>query len=364
MPPISPLLLLLLLPPSLSYLPLLPVFSSPSPLPVVRNTVVLEAAPKPIETVGDWSSFADPKTKVVYYFNAASGESLWSPPPNVAFAASPSSPSSKPSFLSGLFSKKGSDNTASLSYDVSSTVLPHPDKVSWGGEDYLFTTPKGVPGGVSFGVFDGVSGAEKLDGVPLYSKTLAAEMSREVEYAGTAGLSVAELTKMLLTAAKIADASATGASTALVASIDSGNNLSLLNVGDCSLLVLRNGKVEKRSKELTHFFDCPYQLSSDSVDRPRDGTCLTFKLASGDVVIAGSDGVFDNITDDDVASLASGGGADAVAGKIAKRAREVSLDTKAVTPYAKASKKNGVEKYRSGKGGKVDDVCVVVVECR
>jgi len=318
---------------------------------------------KPIETVGDWASFADPKTKVVYYFNAASGESLWSPPPNVAFAASISATASKPSFLDGPFSKK--EAAAALSFDVSSTVLPHPDKVSWGGEDYLFTTPKGVPGGVSFGVFDGVSGAEKLDGVPLYSKTLAAEMSREVEFAGTAGLSVAELTKMLLTAAEIADKSATGASTALVASIDEGNNLSLLNVGDCSLLVLRNGKVEKRSKELTHFFGCPYQLSSYSGDRPRDGTCLTFKLAAGDVVVAGSDGVFDNITDDEVASLASGGGgATAVAGKIAKRAREVSLDTTAVTPYAKASQKNGVEIYRSGKGGKVDDVCVVVVECR
>jgi len=51
--------------------------------------------------------------------------------------------------------------------EMGSLVMPHPEKISWGGEDAVWSD------GVTFGVFDGVSGAEKIDGIPLYSRTLA-----------------------------------------------------------------------------------------------------------------------------------------------------------------------------------------------
>ena len=57
----------------------------------------------------------------------------------------------------------------SLKAGIVTKILPHLEKVSWGRDDAVFV--KGT--GRSFGVFDGVSGAEKLDGVPLYSNTLA-----------------------------------------------------------------------------------------------------------------------------------------------------------------------------------------------
>ena len=51
--------------------------------------------------------------------------------------------------------------------EISTRVVPHPEKVSWGGEDAIFSE------GRTFGVFDGVSGAEKEEGKDLYSRTLA-----------------------------------------------------------------------------------------------------------------------------------------------------------------------------------------------
>jgi len=58
--------------------------------------------------------------------------------------------------------------------EINSKVLPHPEKIKWGGEDAVFTT------GRSFGVFDGVSGAEKERGKALYSKTLANQVKLRV----------------------------------------------------------------------------------------------------------------------------------------------------------------------------------------
>jgi protein phosphatase PTC7 len=208
-------------------------------------------------------------------------------------------------------------------------------------------------------VFDGVSGADKLAGIPLYSLTLASAPASSIT---TPPKSTQELTSALTAAAELADLTATGASTALLASVSPSGSLSWLSLGDCSILLLRNDKVLARSKDTVHFFDCPYQLSDDSPDRPGDGSTGTARVRAGDLVVAGSDGVFDNLGDAELLELCAEAAAPkALAARIAKRAREVSLDGSARTPYAAASKRNGNEAYRSGLGGKVDDIGVVVL---
>jgi len=97
-----------------------------------------------------------------------------------------------------------SDSTTqidSITLEMASYILPHPDKIRWGGEDAVMTK------GRTFGVFDGVSGADKLKGVPLYSRTLASEVSDRV---GEEAQSVEQLTKVLTQAAAVADRTATG----------------------------------------------------------------------------------------------------------------------------------------------------------
>ena len=243
-----------------------------------------------------------------------------------------------------------------IKIEVASKVLPSPEKISWGGEDAAFTK------GRSFGIFDGVSGALKEKGMALYSFTLASQIK---SFISDDGLTISEMTDALATAAEIANMEATGASTASLASIGEDNILRVLTLGDCSVVVYRDGKVAAKTKEILHYFDCPYQLANDSPDRAKDATKLTFPLQPGDIIVAGSDGIFDNLTPDDIWEQISSvpDRAGMMAGKIINQSRAVSLDTEAPTPYAKQAKKQRYEKYKSGLGGKVDDISCVVVRC-
>lgn len=244
-----------------------------------------------------------------------------------------------------------------IDIEMSAYVLPHPAKVRWGGEDAVFTK------GRTFGVFDGVSGAVKLDGIPLYSTTLAKEMKMAV---GDNFLDLKEITALLTTAADFADEAATGASTAVVGSVSEDGRLSVLNVGDSYCYVIRDGKVAVKTKEIVHYFECPYQLSEDSPDRPKDGTKLNANVQPGDVILMGSDGLFDNLSDDVILRTVASAPARAsmISRKLVELSRTISLDVEADTPFAKLAKRAGFEGYENGRGGKVDDISCVVVRCK
>jgi protein phosphatase PTC7 len=246
------------------------------------------------------------------------------------------------------------DKEVPINIDMSAYVLPHPMKILWGGEDAVFTK------GRTFGVFDGVSGANKTDGVALYSKTMANRMRKAV---GKSGLTTTQLTETMLEAVKFADARATGATTAIVASIDGEGFLHALNVGDSTCIVVRDGKIAAQTKEKVHFFECPYQLGKDLPDRPKDGSKLTTKLRRGDIIVMGSDGVFDNVSENEVAKIVSNAPprSSLMAKRIVDLSRRISLDPKADTPFAKLAKKKGDRDYQSGVGGKLDDVSCIVV---
>jgi protein phosphatase PTC7 len=254
--------------------------------------------------------------------------------------------------------EKIEEKIIAIQIDMGSHILPHPAKVKWGGEDATFIK------GRTFGVFDGVSGAEKLDGVPLYSRTLASEMKKMVSDNGD---TVQDLTAYLATAASYADSAATGASTAVVASIGENGFLQALNVGDSACYVIRDAKITAKTREISHYWECPYQLSEDSPDQPKDGTKLNVELIPGDVIIMGSDGIFDNMSDDillDTIVNSSALKPTPLAKKICDVSRTLSLDKNSVTPYSKQAKRRGDADYRDGLGGKVDDVSCIVVVCK
>eukprot|EP00804_Cyclotella_cryptica_P006746 CCRYP_015711-RA/>CCRYP_015711-RA protein AED:0.05 eAED:0.05 QI:335/1/1/1/0.5/0.33/3/4488/602 len=251
------------------------------------------------------------------------------------------------------------EGAKALSLDMAMQVKPHPEKISWGGEDAVFLN------GRNFGVFDGVSGAEKVRGKKLYSVSLAESMKKQ-SLANKSSWTVSEITNCMNEAKEVADAEGTGASTAVVASIGQDNVLRALNLGDSVCLVVRDGAVAARTREIIHYFDCPYQLGGDSPDRPKDGTTLETTIYPGDIIIAGSDGVFDNLSDGDILDLVSGNAnvkSNVLAKKICEASRAVSLDYDAVTPYSRAARgRSGYAAYQSGRGGKVDDISCVVVK--
>jgi protein phosphatase PTC7 len=269
--------------------------------------------------------------------------------------------------------------------DMVSTVLPAPTKVLWGGEDAVLAQ------GRTFGVFDGVTSAQKSLGVRLYSKYLAAHFldGATTTTNSDTSFTMPELVDRLTRVRERANTKATGATTAMVASISEQGFLRCLNVGDSTLLVIRpqlslqnqlSIRVVAKSREIIHYWECPYQLSADSSDEPRQGTKLNVELLGGDICIMGSDGIFDNLNDRQVISLLTStpGFADLVssssvdattvqrvlqraAQSICDTARRVSQNATAVTPYAVDAQKQKDPQYASGLGGKVDDISCILV---
>jgi serine/threonine protein phosphatase PrpC len=60
-------------------------------------------------------------------------------------------------------------------------------------------------------------------------------------------------------------------------------------------MVLRDGEPIFRSEEQQHSFNFPFQLGTGSKDTPADAQSFTVKIKEGDIVVMGSDGIFDNV---------------------------------------------------------------------
>lgn len=82
--------------------------------------------------------------------------------------------------------------------------------------------------------------------------------------------------------------------------------LYVTNLGDCKVLVIRPSeeKVLFRTTEQWHWFDCPMQLGTNSVDTPRKDAVLSkVALQENDIVLAVSDGVMDNLWEHEVQTI-------------------------------------------------------------
>jgi len=204
-----------------------------------------------------------------------------------------------------------------------------------------------------------------------------------------------------------------GGSTAVVALLGEDGNLEVANLGDSGYIHLRLNGVHGHSSPQTHAFNTPYQLSAvpPSVmrrvaafggaqlsDQPSDADVTRLSVRHGDVVVFATDGLWDNLFDQDILRVVSramtgtgawtaagdagidvapdiepltrlDGGAGAGAGGatlqgllatgLVAAAKAASVNTRMDGPFAKEVKKYyPLENWR---GGKVDDICVVAV---
>lgn len=84
-------------------------------------------------------------------------------------------------------------------------------------------------------------------------------------------------------------------------------------------------------------------------------------VALGDVIVAGTDGLFDNLYSNEISAVVvnavrSGLEPEATAQNIAALARQRALDRNRQTPFSAAAQEAGYRYY----GGKLDDITVVV----
>lgn len=150
-----------------------------------------------------------------------------------------------------------------------------------------------------------------------------------------------------------------GSSTACIVTI-TGNSLRALNLGDSGFRIVRDEKIIYGSKEQQHTFNLPYQLGPESTDIPADGDVYTFKLNDGDIIIIGTDGLFDNLYDEDLLSLLSEkNSAQDLAKRISREAYSISKSQTVATPFSDSAVKAG---FICPPGGKEDDITVIVAQ--
>ncbi|PRQ34661.1 putative protein-serine/threonine phosphatase [Rosa chinensis] len=248
-----------------------------------------------------------------------------------------------------------------LSFCVGTHLIPHPSKVEKGGEDAFFVST--YNGGV-IAVADGVSGwAEQKVDPSLFPKELMAYASSFVE-----DVEVNDNPQVLIGKAHAATSSI-GSATVIVAMLERNGILKIANVGDCGLRVIREGKVYFSTSPQEHYFDCPFQLSSQAFGQTyRDAVVSSVELVEGDTIVMGSDGLFDNVFDHEIVSNLTGYKDVAEAAKaLANLASNHSLDAKFDSPYIIEARARGFEapfwkKILGMKltGGKPDDITVVV----
>ncbi|KAJ4420745.1 Protein phosphatase 2C 7 [Gnomoniopsis sp. IMI 355080] len=285
------------------------------------------------------------------------------------------------------------------------------------GQDAFFVTRLNDPGAVALGVADGVggwmdSGVDPADFSHGFCDYMAA-----AAYAYPAHSQQPLTARMLMQAgyeAICADPSVpAGGSTAIVSLLDPAGSLEVANLGDSGYIHLRLNAVHGHSEPQIHAFNTPFQLSvippdilrrmqafggSQLADMPSDAEVSRHSLRHGDVIVFATDGVWDNLFNQDILRIVSEAmtkkgawlGSDAggttvqpdlsaitqtaapeehgkvvetlqgaIATDITRAAKAASMNTKLDGPFAKEVKKYyPQERWR---GGKVDDICVVAV---
>ncbi|KAL3514617.1 hypothetical protein ACH5RR_027334 [Cinchona calisaya] len=240
-----------------------------------------------------------------------------------------------------------------LKLNSGSCYLPHPDKEETGGEDahFICTDEQAI------GVADGVGGWAELGvNAGLYARELMANSVSAIQDEPKGSVDPARVLEKAYMSTK-----ARGSSTAcIVALTDQG--LHAINLGDSGFMVIRDGCTVFRSPVQQHDFNFTYQLESGNAgDLPSSGQVFTIPVAPGDVIVAGTDGLFDNLYNHDITAVVvhatrAGFGPKVAAQKLAALARQRAEDKNRQTPFSSAAQDAGFRYY----GGKLDDITVVV----
>lgn len=307
------------------------------------------------------------------------------------------------------------------------------------GQDAFFVSRLGpAPGEVALGVADGVggwmeSGVDPADFSHAFcdymaeaaAQANATSMTTTTADSGKEGnkpLTARQLMQKGYEAVCHDPKITAGGSTAVVGLLTQNGKLEVANLGDSGFIILRLNGVYASSEPQTHAFNTPYQLSvvpaimlaraaafggAQLMDQPKDAEVTRHGLRHGDVVVFASDGLWDNLFEQDILRVVSrtmakaGAWAStergiqvptdlrpftevdgeeakpeedaptikppkgpvtlqgALATEIVSAAKRASLDPKLDGPFAKEVKK--YYPHEVWRGGKEDDICVVVV---
>jgi len=238
-------------------------------------------------------------------------------------------------------------------------MIPHPDKAHKGGEDAFYNDSRVLS------VADGVGGwADHGVDPAFYSRKLC----KNVGELTTKDWGKYEKNPKQLVADCWAENQEDGSSTLVIVTLpESGNKIYSSYIGDSGYMILRReesaNKIVHVSKSQQKGFNFPFQLGwGRNGDSPNSALSYSHEVKSGDMVILGTDGLFDNLDEYDISGIvdnflkSNNYDSNALATEIGQHAYKASLSTSRESPFGREAKKAG---YRYN-GGKSDDITVVV----
>ena len=249
---------------------------------------------------------------------------------------------------------------------IAASSIPHPKKAETGGEDAYFVSMENQ----AFGIADGVGGwaAEGIDPSEYPRKLIEACKHFAAKFSDP----------MVVLQQGYAEAHAPGSCTIALACLQD-HVLRVASLGDCETMVLRDGHVLFQSQVQEHKFNQPFQLASPRFlvgDVPGDAAVYRIAVQPGDVIIMGSDGLWDNVWSHEIENLLRELGLDSrvenpqgVLERAAKELMELasshSRDNEYSSPFAIEKHERLVHPLLRGviarpSGGKLDDITVVI----
>lgn len=247
-----------------------------------------------------------------------------------------------------------------LKFKIATAERPSPEKAHRGGEDANFSSQTCIA------VADGVGGWNNQGIDPsLYSRRLMKEISRALAVDSNKYLK--DPRQLAVIAASRNDQ--TGTSTLVIVTLDNEKKvMRSANIGDSGYMILRKNAARTyelifRSEEQQHSFNFPFQIGTRG-DDPAGAEVQSHEVLPGDVVIVGSDGLFDNLYNDNILKIVNdvyakaGANLQSLANTLLEETYKLSLDKTFMSPFAKHAQ----ESKLYFRGGKSDDITIVIGE--
>jgi protein phosphatase PTC7 len=271
--------------------------------------------------------------------------------------------------------------TVSLHVVFGGHNIPHPAKAAKGGEDaFFFDDRLGT-----FGLADGVGGSARNGVDPgLFSR----EVLKRTHQVFASGLTNRVSDALRLATSHPIDMG--GSTTLVLGQLEQERSatpsLKLLNLGDSGAMLLRPSLREFGERKVLyprpvlrthgqeHGFNYPFQATRNNFAKvPDELDTVTTAVKAGDVLIAATDGVLDNLFDQELQARVSeqlgaltGNDPDAAQAAISFLAKSIAERASVIgntkrepgltTPFMQAAVQAGVN---FGGGGKLDDIAIV-----
>ena len=236
-------------------------------------------------------------------------------------------------------------------------IIPHPRKAYRGGEDsYIVSSPTNS----TLAVADGVGGWESKGVNP---RAFADQILRSTYGFIKSG----EENPLYALEAGFEMTNKTGSSTVCIGKMTPDGIFRVANMGDSGFLIIRNQEILLQSSEHQHQFNFPYQLGRNKYgephgeDRPSDAQMYQITLEQNDIVVMGSDGLFDNVWPKEILKYINTESRIPIdlANGLADIAYEKSQNDENYVPFFHRAKQEEVV-LSNYQGGKEDDITVLV----